>query len=298
MTPSTLDIGFLSPQIVRKKIQQGPPTEGGRSVIDRAAARSLVWPAAPCVVSCGPGTVPGTARAAGEMSLQVEITTLTNKKVVIPEVTLHTTIEELKSKYQDCEGVPPDQQTLWFPMPGRVPGAQPASDFKWWDRTKDQLDTEVKDSLMAQKLLIGSNLPADEGSSVAAATVGSAVVLREGKAQPDLRGITLPCFIILQIRPSPGETDPSGMKQPALESDVIFDAIWETSKTPTLRKCFALFDIDGSGFLSKEELKAILTRGRDCNISHESAEQIIDDFDHHSDGNIDLDEFVKVMTAA
>uniref|UniRef100_A0A7S2GZR2 EF-hand domain-containing protein n=1 Tax=Haptolina brevifila TaxID=156173 RepID=A0A7S2GZR2_9EUKA len=150
---------------------------------------------------------------------------------------------------------------------------------------------------MAQTLVEGEKIPADELNNMAAATVGAAIARREGASPDFLSGVILPCFMVLKLRNSPNES--AGITKGAeSDTDIIFDAVWETSKTPALRKCFELFDVDGSGRLSKEELKAILTRGPPYNIDHESADQIIAQFDTNGDGQIDIDEFVKVMENA
>ena len=60
---------------------------------------------------------------------------------------------------------------------------------------------------------------------------------------------------------------------------------------------FELFDTDKSGTLSPAELKAILTRGEGI-IDHESADQIIAEFDADGDGQISIEEFIQMIAKA
>ena len=236
---------------------------------------------------------------------KVTVTTLTNKTVIIENCSPYDTVDDIKQKYQDQEGVPPNQQTLWFPVPkDKFDAARPATDFKWWDAVKDRLESDLAASMTSAPLLKGEDIPEDGGgSNMPAASLGVVLAAREGSSPQylPLPDLTLPCFMVLQLRPSPGETDgdPSGMQPAQSDADVIFEAIWEDSKTPALRKCFELFDADQSGFLDKDELKAILTRtGPGASLNHESADQIIAEFDVDGDGKISIDEFVKVMQSA
>ena len=67
-----------------------------------------------------------------------------------------------------------------------------------------------------------------------------------------------------------------------------------------LEAAFALFDTDGSGTLSADELKAILTRpigGRPPSFSSEQVDSIIKRFDTNGDGVLSLNEFVKTYAA-
>ena len=62
-----------------------------------------------------------------------------------------------------------------------------------------------------------------------------------------------------------------------------------------IRKAFNLFDIDGSGSISKEELKQILGKGH-CKAVNETVwTSIIKEIDSNSDGLISFDEFCEVM---
>ena len=67
--------------------------------------------------------------------------------------------------------------------------------------------------------------------------------------------------------------------------------------TPSqLKAAFAVFDKDGSGTLSADELKAILTRsvrGRPPILSPEMVDGLIKEFDANGDAVLSLDEFVK-----
>ena len=53
------------------------------------------------------------------------------------------------------------------------------------------------------------------------------------------------------------------------------------------RKAFAQFDLDGSGKLSAEEFKAVLSRGN--GMSEDEVLEILKLFDRNKDGEIDID---------
>ena len=60
-----------------------------------------------------------------------------------------------------------------------------------------------------------------------------------------------------------------------------------------LANAFNTFDTDGSGTLSKDEIKAILTRpGTGSTMSDEDAEAFIGMFDSNGDGVLNLQEFL------
>jgi len=61
-----------------------------------------------------------------------------------------------------------------------------------------------------------------------------------------------------------------------------------------LKIAFQLFDKDGSGTITPEELKAIL--GQSGNLSDEVWEQIVADVDDNGDGEISFTEFKEMMT--
>lgn len=222
-------------------------------------------------------------------SLEVEVTTLTNKKVSLTGVEPGWSELELKPLYQDEEGVPPSQQNLWFPVPEGTEGAQAASAFKWWDKVHQHLEPDLKAAMLAMPLA-----RLDRAEPHGLKTVGRFAELHGGASR-------VRCFMVLQLAASAGESDrdPSGMSAEAREAvDLVHDAYFadatEAEGMRELRKCFEVFDKDKSGTLSPDELREILTRGSGL-LSFESAEQIIADFDTDGDGQISIDEFVKAM---
>ena len=55
--------------------------------------------------------------------------TLTGKEIIV-SCEAKDNLAEMKTKLQDKEGIPPDQQSLWFPVPIGTEGSQPAPSFK------------------------------------------------------------------------------------------------------------------------------------------------------------------------
>ena len=70
--------------------------------------------------------------------------------------------------------------------------------------------------------------------------------------------------------------------------------------TEKLRTLFALFDVDGSGYLEREECKKILTRSAPglSPLAAPNADAFIAEFDTSGDGKIDLEEFCSALGGA
>ena len=69
-----------------------------------------------------------------------------------------------------------------------------------------------------------------------------------------------------------------------------------------LEKAFALFDTDGDGLLSPDELKKILVRGRaaeggTASLSDERIERIVKEYDTNGDGKLSMDELAEAWSA-
>ena len=227
--------------------------------------------------------------------MNVAVTTLTNKTVTLEKLPLTSTIAEVKARYQDDEGVPPDQQALWFPVPIGTEGGRVAPDFKWWRKTIEQLEPVLAAGMMARPLILGNDV-------MTLGHIGS--LQNDGAEAESLVDCTVACYMILSLRASPGEddNDPSGMVDAAWEDkdlavlDLELDLGTEDADD-SLRKAFRLFDSDGSGKLSAQELKGILTRMGDGNnqLSEADAQEIIDGADKDADGQLDINEFVNLI---
>jgi calmodulin len=61
-----------------------------------------------------------------------------------------------------------------------------------------------------------------------------------------------------------------------------------------LLEAFRVFDINGDGYISKEELKQVMSK-TGINITLKEAEQIIKEVDTNSDNKIDFEEFIVLM---
>ena len=61
-----------------------------------------------------------------------------------------------------------------------------------------------------------------------------------------------------------------------------------------VREAFTLFDKDGSGFISSKELKDVLTTTAE-KMTPEEVDDMISGVDANGDGQIDMEEFIKLM---
>jgi Ca2+-binding EF-hand superfamily protein len=63
------------------------------------------------------------------------------------------------------------------------------------------------------------------------------------------------------------------------------------SREQRIREAFALFDLDGNGSISREELREVLTRqGGGAPLSQQDAQEIIEEFDENGDGELQIEE--------
>jgi len=62
-----------------------------------------------------------------------------------------------------------------------------------------------------------------------------------------------------------------------------------------LHSAFRIFDADGSGAISLDELKAVFARGAATGKTQEVWTQIMESADENGDGEIDFEEFEKCM---
>lgn len=65
----------------------------------------------------------------------------------------------------------------------------------------------------------------------------------------------------------------------------------------TLREAFKTLDKDGSGNISADELKNVLRSLGDQQISDAEVDEMIREIDLDGDGEVDYEEFVKMMMA-
>ncbi|XP_056022814.1 uncharacterized protein LOC125649260 isoform X2 [Ostrea edulis] len=61
-----------------------------------------------------------------------------------------------------------------------------------------------------------------------------------------------------------------------------------------LKKAFRVFDINGDGFITREELREVLTKMGETLTDHE-VDEMMENADKNGDGKIDYDEYVDVM---
>ena len=63
-----------------------------------------------------------------------------------------------------------------------------------------------------------------------------------------------------------------------------------------LREAFKCMDLDGNGFISKEELRNMISNTmQNGEITEAEVNEMMDEADVDGDNNIDFDEFVKIL---
>ena len=75
--------------------------------------------------------------------------------------------------------------------------------------------------------------------------------------------------------------------------DLIHRALVQRSR---IRKEFARFDADNSGFISKEELLQVLRERGVASVSPDQMDELLKEADADNSGEIDYEEFVILMT--
>ena len=62
-----------------------------------------------------------------------------------------------------------------------------------------------------------------------------------------------------------------------------------------LREAFKCIDLDGNGTISKDELKEMVQRTMQSDISEQEIEEMMNEADTDGDNEINFDEFVKIL---
>lgn len=70
-----------------------------------------------------------------------------------------------------------------------------------------------------------------------------------------------------------------------------FEGCSKDDMEQTLRQAFRVFDRDGNGYISTEELRYVVTTFGE-KLTHEEAEELIAMFDKNKDGKLEYEEFV------
>ena len=78
-----------------------------------------------------------------------------------------------------------------------------------------------------------------------------------------------------------------------LHSNLLYRVLFQLS---LIRKDFHKFDVDGSGFITKDELLEVVNLRTNCQLSEEEIDHVFEDTDLNNDGKIDYEEFVILMT--
>ena len=75
--------------------------------------------------------------------------------------------------------------------------------------------------------------------------------------------------------------------------DLIHRALVQRSR---IRKEFARFDVDNSGFISKDEFREVIQKRGMTQITPDRLDELLKEYDVDSNGEIDYEEFVVLMT--
>ena len=78
-----------------------------------------------------------------------------------------------------------------------------------------------------------------------------------------------------------------------VKTNLLYRALFQLS---LIRKEFHRFDVDGSGYITRDEVLEVLSERTGAQISEEEAAYIFQDADQNQDGKIDYEEFVILMT--
>ena len=91
------------------------------------------------------------------------------------------------------------------------------------------------------------------------------------------------------------DTDNSGFID---YTEFVVAATNQTSMTSQekLHAAFRMFDKDGSGIISADEIRDVLCFGGNNVLSPEAVDAIIKQVDENGDGEIQFEEFVQMMT--
>lgn len=78
-----------------------------------------------------------------------------------------------------------------------------------------------------------------------------------------------------------------------MKTNLLYRALFQLS---LIRKEFQRFDVDGSGYITRDEVLEVLSDRMGAQISDDEATLIFQDADQNQDGKIDYEEFVILMT--
>ena len=74
--------------------------------------------------------------------------------------------------------------------------------------------------------------------------------------------------------------------------DCIHRALIQRS---SIRRDFHKYDADGSGYITKDELKFVLKKRSKLDFSEQQLKEMLDDADLNSDGNINVQDVVLLV---
>nr|XP_021149091.1 caltractin isoform X3 [Columba livia] len=145
----------------------------------------------------------------------------------------------------------------------------------------------------------GGSSPGDEPALAFPLTEEETAELREAfdLFDPDGEGLIDVGDLKMNVRALGCELEKSEMKKIVSEFGEKGSGKAEPCEKKEILKVFNAFDCDGTGKISLEDLKAVAEEvGED--ISEEELQEMIDEADVDGDGEVDEEEFLRILTLA
>ena len=127
------------------------------------------------------------------MPIQLTVTTVTNQRLVVKGDD-EDTLLVIKNRLQNKEGIPPEQQVLWFPVPEGTSGALSVTMLPMWLTSKDRFSAELQAELLARPLKrFEDSLTLGHARAEQASEMMTAFLVLSLRGNPSLSACTAGC---------------------------------------------------------------------------------------------------------